>query len=108
MTPLQKLLSQPPAPGVHEPAAVNMAPRAGWGVSMQAVDRVRDVSAAEVQQWLSTFDRDELLSAQAESDTTTPPAYLVPVRIRPPYEQQARLVVVDALRLPGAARWVAA
>ena len=66
------------------------------------------VHVDEISAWLAAFSTEQLLSAEALPNTTTPLHCLRVVRARPAFEISPRLVVIDAMRLPGSERWAAA
>lgn len=58
--------------------------------------------------WLQGQATEDLLAAEVRPDTKTPTQFMRVIRARPTFESVSRLVIVDALRLPGAERWQAA
>lgn len=68
--------------------------------SSKSVGQVDALSA-----WLLAFSTEQLLSAEALPDTTTPLHLLRVVRARPVFEPIPRLVVVNPMLLPGSKPW---
>lgn len=63
---------------------------------------------AGLMAWLHSQPVEALVDAEASPQSTTPTHLLTVIRARPPFEREARLLVVDVLRLPGSEQWAAA